>query len=75
MLDNSENVYVETVDDRLTTFSTEMNSMMNIFAGIATIFLPCQLISSLWGMNVSVPFNDEDNYLPFIGITIATLII
>lgn len=42
-----------------------LNKIMKALAIIATIFAPGNVVADLWGMNVTVPFQDVDSLLPF----------
>jgi magnesium transporter len=41
---------------------------MRVFASIATMFLPLQVISGIFGMNVQVPWQDMETINPFYGV-------
>lgn len=68
MLDTAEEIYSVTVDDTLTVLSQKMNDLMKTFSAIATIFLPLNLVAALWGMNVIVPGQTDEEDWPFIVI-------
>jgi Mg2+ and Co2+ transporter CorA len=77
-LDIAKDVFDATVDQNLTLYSNKLNDTMNIFACIATMFLPLQLVSGLLGMNVLVPGQNVDDTTPFwiiCGVCIGLLII
>ena len=42
-----------------------MNRIMKNFSAMATIILPLTFVTSIWGMNVKVPFSDRDDYAGF----------
>eukprot|EP01102_Stenamoeba_stenopodia_P019355 TRINITY_DN7291_c0_g1_i1.p1 TRINITY_DN7291_c0_g1~~TRINITY_DN7291_c0_g1_i1.p1 ORF type:complete len:532 (-),score=105.07 TRINITY_DN7291_c0_g1_i1:25-1620(-) len=48
--------------------SNQLSLLMKKFSVISMILLPLTLIAGLFGMNVKVPGQDEDNYYWFIGI-------
>ena len=50
-LELARNTFQASVDANLTNYSRQLDSLMKIFASIATMFLPLQLISGMWGMN------------------------
>jgi Mg2+ and Co2+ transporter CorA len=55
MLNNSEMSYSNSTDAKQAKLGTKLNQLMNVFALMATVFLPLQLIAALWGMNVITP--------------------
>jgi Mg2+ and Co2+ transporter CorA len=58
-------MYSASVEDKKAVLGTKMNDMMTIFAAVSTVFIPLQLISALWGMNVLVPGSEEEDETPF----------
>ncbi|MFL0196338.1 magnesium transporter CorA family protein [Clostridium sp. WILCCON 0269] len=59
--------------------ANKTNELMKIFTVIATIFLPLNLISSMYGMNLKgIPFVEHDNGCHYVvlimGVVAATLI-
>jgi Mg2+ and Co2+ transporter CorA len=60
------------VDNKINEHSNKLNHIMQGLSAITIIFLPCNLISGFMGMNVLVPFADEESIIPFLiilGIT------
>ncbi len=54
------------VDQTLNNFTNRLNNSMNLFAAIATLFLPLGLIAGIFGMNVHVPWQERtDEIWPF----------
>ena len=41
---------------------------MKVFASIATIFLPLQAVSGIFGMNMLVPWQGVDTLYAFFGV-------
>lgn len=64
----ARNTFAVNLDADTNENSERLDYMMKIFASIATMFLPLQLISGMWGMNVRVPWQGEDNEWPFYSI-------
>jgi Mg2+ and Co2+ transporter CorA len=50
-LELARNTFQTSIDASLTDYSRGLDRLMKKFAIIATIFLPLQLISGIWGMN------------------------
>lgn len=74
-LELAKNTFQIGIDANLTNYSRQLDSIMKIFASIATMFLPLQLISGMWGMNVKVPFQDVESVIPFWMIFCTMVII
>lgn len=55
ILERSQDICLAIVDMHQTRENNGMNKTMEWFTMITFIFLPCQIISGLWGMNVDVP--------------------
>jgi magnesium transporter len=64
------NSLADTVD---TLASHKINEVMRILTVISVIMLPLTLLSSIWGMNVPVPFERDPN--GFIVIAIMMVIV
>mmetsp|Transcript_9913 Transcript_9913/g.11219 ORF Transcript_9913/g.11219 Transcript_9913/m.11219 type:complete len:120 (-) Transcript_9913:61-420(-) len=50
-LELARNRFLASIDANISDYSRQLDSLMKKFAVIATIFLPLQLISGMWGMN------------------------
>lgn len=55
--------------------SHDMNKTMKRFAAVATIFLPLTFVSSLWGMNVTVPGQYWPGGLTWFFLILAALVL
>lgn len=64
-LELARNRFIASIDANISNYSRDLDGLMKKFAVIATIFLPLQLISGMWGMNCKVPFQNSDSELPF----------
>jgi magnesium transporter len=51
--------------------ANQTNKELNTVTLIASVFVPLNLVSGLFGMNVKVPFEDVENLLPFFMIILA----
>lgn len=60
MLERSQDICLAIVDMHQSREGNGMNKTMEWFTMITFIFLPCQVISGLWGMNVLVPGQKEE---------------
>ncbi|KAI0389240.1 cora-domain-containing protein [Xylariaceae sp. FL0594] len=47
---------------------TKTNAGLSKITFIATVIVPLNVVTGLFGMNVSVPFRDVNNLIPFFGI-------
>eukprot|EP00866_Antonospora_locustae_P001180 jgi/Antlo1/1180/1086 len=67
-VERSQDLILALVDMKQTKEANEMSRAVNRFSFVAFVFLPCQTIAGLWGMNVRVPFystNAADSLVPF----------
>ncbi|EEQ82741.1 hypothetical protein NCER_100486 [Vairimorpha ceranae BRL01] len=65
ILERSQDLFLALVDMEQSREANEMNKAMNRFTKIAFVFLPCQTIAGLWGMNVKVPWQDQTSVFYF----------
>lgn len=61
----SQDTYTCIVNSQMNDKSNDLNEAMRVFASIATMFLPLQVISGIFGMNVKVPMQYVDSIGPF----------
>jgi Mg2+ and Co2+ transporter CorA len=47
----ARNTFQTAIDANLSEYSKKLDQIMRKFAIIATMFIPLQLISGMWGMN------------------------
>lgn len=75
LLKSSEHVHKAIVEGKLSDTSERSNELLKVFSAITTIFLPLNLVAGFFGMNVRIPFqNDEvENVLPFVIICLGCL--
>ena len=78
-LERTTDTFQAHADQTLNDFTNRLNNSSNLFAAIATIFLPLGLIAGIFGMNVHVPWQEKtDEIWPFwvlIGIMVVIFII
>lgn len=65
ILERSQDLFLALVDMEQSREANLMNKAMNRFTQITFVFLPCQTIAGLWGMNVKVPWEKENNVMYF----------
>ncbi|KAL0265871.1 UNVERIFIED_CONTAM: hypothetical protein PYX00_011588 [Menopon gallinae] len=68
-VERAQDLILALVDMKQTKEANEMSRAVNRFSFVAFVFLPCQTIAGLWGMNVRVPFystNAADSLMPFL---------
>ncbi|RVD91473.1 hypothetical protein TUBRATIS_20790 [Tubulinosema ratisbonensis] len=69
-LERQQDLLLALLDMRQSLEANLMSKAINRFALITFIFLPCQTIAGLWGMNVRVPF-EKSGSLPFYFLTFS----
>ena len=73
MLSRAHSNYLAQLSINNIAQGTETNRTLSKITFLATILVPLNLISGTFGMNVRVPFEDEESLGPFFGI-IGTMI-
>jgi magnesium transporter len=79
-LNRSHSNYLAQINIEITQSSNKANDAMTKLTAIASILVPLNVVTGLWGMNVRVPgmigFGDDDpHYSWFIGIIVAMITI
>ncbi|KAG1469036.1 hypothetical protein G6F56_003494 [Rhizopus delemar] len=74
VLARSESNYLARKSIELTQTSNSTNHVMGRLTIFATVLLPMNLITGLWGMNVKVPGKDYDSLLYFFWIVFSLII-
>eukprot|EP00727_Mastigamoeba_balamuthi_P006393 m51a1_g2374 hypothetical protein (344) ;mRNA; f:670072-671216 len=64
-LESVNQTYLAKVSIAVGEASNEVNSVMRVFAAVATLFLPLSFMTGLWGMNVTVPGHDDPTMRSF----------
>ncbi|CAG9323270.1 unnamed protein product [Blepharisma stoltei] len=81
-LTKAEHIFNATLEDAQNTTSLKLEKIVNYFTAMATVCLPANYIPGMMGMNVKVPWQDDDdhNCLPWlycwaiiIGISIIVI--
>ncbi|CAJ0910785.1 8673_t:CDS:2, partial [Entrophospora sp. SA101] len=60
--------YLAQISIEITQLSNKTNNIINKLTAFATILLPMNVVTGLFGMNVKVPGQDEDNLIWFLSI-------
>lgn len=63
------------IEDNTEKQNVKLNTIMKVLAIITTIYAPFNIIPGLWGMNVKVPWRDEDSLWPFFGMIMVLCLI
>ncbi|KAI8876728.1 cora-domain-containing protein [Backusella circina FSU 941] len=71
VLDRSESNYLARLSIELTQTSNLTNQVIGRLTIFATVLLPMNLVTGLWGMNVKVPGKDYDNLVYFSWIVLS----
>ncbi|KAI7899060.1 uncharacterized protein BX663DRAFT_460972 [Cokeromyces recurvatus] len=74
VLTRSESNYLARISIELTQTSNSTNHVIGRLTIFATVLLPMNLITGLWGMNVKVPGKDYDNLLYFFWIVFSLIL-
>lgn len=76
-LNRSHSNYLAQINIEITQSSNKANDAMTKLTAIASILVPLNVITGLWGMNVRVPgmvgFDGSDNYNWFVGIIVSMI--
>ncbi|ELP90408.1 Magnesium transport protein corA, putative [Entamoeba invadens IP1] len=77
-IENHQETYLAKISLSVNRYSEEENQLMKKFGAIATLFLPMTFIAALFGMNVTVPGQNDPSLVWFsliIGICIIWTIV
>ncbi|KAI9475481.1 MAG: hypothetical protein EXX96DRAFT_573509 [Benjaminiella poitrasii] len=74
VLARSESNYLARISIELTQTSNSTNHVIGRLTIFATVMLPMNLVTGLWGMNVKVPGKDYDNLLYFFWIVFSLVL-
>ncbi|KAI8982053.1 hypothetical protein BDF20DRAFT_864691 [Mycotypha africana] len=74
VLSRSESNYLARISIELTQTSNSTNHVIGRLTIFATVLLPMNLVTGLWGMNVKVPGKDYDNLIYFFWIVFSLVI-
>jgi Mg2+ and Co2+ transporter CorA len=73
ILNQAHQNYLARVSIAVAESANETNERMKRLSILATSILPLTVVTSAFGMNVKVPFGEEDTVGPFFGIIFVTL--
>jgi Mg2+ and Co2+ transporter CorA len=63
------------VDNGLNEHSNKLNRILKGLAALTVIFIPFQVLSAFFGMNVQVPFQYQGSTVPFFLLLICCSIV
>lgn len=69
ILSRAHSNYLAQINIKMTERSEQTNDVLNKLTVLGTIVLPMNIITGMWGMNVTVPGQDNGNMMWFWGIT------
>ena len=64
-----------TKEDYTPQQNTKLNMVMKVLGIITTIYAPFDIVTSLFGMNIRVPFQDNETLWPFFGLLMILFIL
>jgi magnesium transporter len=69
--------YLAQINIEITTSSNQANDIMTKLTAVASILVPLNVITGLWGMNVKVPgmATDDSDYTWFIAIVVVSCVL
>lgn len=67
--------YSITIEDNTAQQNIKLNNVMKVLAIITTIYAPFDIVASLFGMNIRVPFQDQESLWPFFGILMGLFVL
>ncbi|BFU21285.1 magnesium/cobalt transport protein CorA, putative [Entamoeba histolytica HM-1:IMSS-B] len=73
-IENHQETYLAKISLSVNRYSEEENLLMKKFGAIATLFLPMSFIAALFGMNVTVPGQDNPSLVWFFVILSLCLV-
>ncbi|CAG9332795.1 unnamed protein product [Blepharisma stoltei] len=68
LLKNAEHIYNSMVEFDISKNNNSISESMKYFSAISTMFLLIAFVDGAFGMNISLPGGDEDNYWPLATI-------
>jgi len=69
-LESLQNVFLAKVSLNITMRSHHLNKLASKLGTLATVLIPLTFVTGLFGMNVEVPWQQESNLFPFVGLCI-----
>ena len=66
--------YLAQISIEITQSSNRTNDLATRMTALASILLPLNVVTGLWGMNVRVPGQDEDDLTWFVAISIGMML-
>ena len=75
LLDVTQSTYAASMDQKVSEYNHNLNDMTRVLSTITAIYGPMGVISGLMGMNVKLPGQEDDSYVPFILIVVVSALI
>jgi magnesium transporter len=75
VLSRAHSNYLAQISIEMTQVSNRINDVVAKLTAIASVLLPMNVISGMWGMNVKVPGQDVENLNWFFSITACMIVI
>jgi len=67
--------YLAQITIEITLTANRTNDIVMKMTALGSIFLPLNVITGMWGMNVNVPGQFTENYIPFLLIAITLILV
>ncbi|TPX42177.1 hypothetical protein SeLEV6574_g05719 [Synchytrium endobioticum] len=74
-ISRSHSNYLASITIEITQASNKTNDVVMRMTALASVLIPLNVITGLWGMNVFVPGQGQDNYYWFFGIVTCMAVI
>jgi magnesium transporter len=75
ILSRAHSNYLATLSINSISQGTDTNRVLSKITFLASVLVPLNLVSGMFGMNVAVPFKDVDSLVPFFGIMSFMIVI
>jgi magnesium transporter len=75
ILSRAHSNYLATLSINSISQGTDTNRVLSKITFLASVLVPLNLVSGMFGMNVAVPFRDVDSLVPFFGIMSFMIVI
>ncbi|MEK6959409.1 MAG: CorA family divalent cation transporter [archaeon] len=73
LIDTQQEILSNMIDASLSIASNKLNNVMKVLTIITTIAIPFTVLSSIYGMNIKLPFQDSEH--AFFAVLIAILLV
>ncbi|KAF5332023.1 hypothetical protein D9758_014596 [Tetrapyrgos nigripes] len=73
ILSRSHSNYLAQISIEMTEANNQINDVLSKLTALGTVLIPMNLVTGLWGMNVHVPGQDDDQTFHWFGGIVAVL--